>query len=182
MTKEKSTDPKDTDVVERAIGGPIGFDHAEHAVELPVDEEDDEQMVGVPKAFKVGLAPLFHRVPDDKNQTDEHYPAGDSRSSCEVHEQEVNERSSDRGGIRHGNFHEVEHVSSDVDDSPKDDRPGGSLVEGDILVERNDVVQGCLTQQGDEVPTNREQDKGDIDVEDESSSPGEGWWDGRKRS
>ena len=58
-----------------------------------------------------------------------------------------------------------------MDNSPKDDSPGGSLVEGDILVERNDVVQGCPAQQGDKVPAYREEDEGDIDVENESGSP-----------
>lgn len=63
-----------------------------------------------------------------------------------------------------------------MNDGPKDDRPGGSLVEGDVLVERNDVIQGCLTQQGDEVPANREQDEGDVDMKNQGRSPGEGWW------
>ena len=66
-------------------------------------------------------------------------------------------------------------MGDDVNDGPKDNGPGGSLVEGDVLVERNDVVQGRLTQQGDEVPAYREQDKGNVDVENEGSSPSGGW-------
>ena len=51
-----------------------------------------------------------------------------------------------------------------MDDRPEDDGPGGGLVECDVLVEGNDIIQGSLAQQGDEVPANREQDEGDIDV------------------
>ena len=66
-------------------------------MELPVDEEDDEEMVRVPKALEVGLAPLLDSKPDDKDQTDKHYPAGDPGPSCEVHQQEVNEGILGRG-------------------------------------------------------------------------------------
>lgn len=58
-------------------------------------------------------------------------------------------------------------MSDDVNDGPKDDGPGGGFVEGDVLVERDDVVQGCLAQQGYEVPANREQNEGYIDVKNE---------------
>lgn len=46
-------------------------------------------------------------------------------------------------------------------------------MEGNVLVERNDVVQRCPAQEGDEVPAYREQDEGDIHVEDEGGSPSE---------
>ena len=81
---EKNTDPKDTDGVERAIRGPVGLDHAEHAVKLPVDEEDNKQMVRVPEAFKVGPTPLLHRKPDHDSERKPHDPTGDTRASCEV--------------------------------------------------------------------------------------------------
>ena len=61
-----------------------------------------------------------------------------------------------------------------MNDSPKYDGPGGGLVEGDVLVKRNYVVQGCLTQQGDEVPAYREQDEGNVYVKNEGSCPGHG--------
>ena len=125
-------------------------------MKLPVDEEDDEQMVGIPKALKVGPASLFHRVPDNKHQADEHYPAGDPRPSCEVHQQEVDKDILGRGRRYHGKLHKVVHMGRYVNHSPKDNGPGGSLVERDILVERDDIVQGCSAQQGDEVPAHRE--------------------------
>lgn len=58
-----------------------------------------------------------------------------------------------------------------MNNSPEDNCPGGSLVEGNVLVEGNDVVQSCPAQQGDEVPAYREQYEGDIHVEDEGGSP-----------
>ena len=82
--RKKNTDPKDTDRVERAVRGPVGLDHTEHAVKLPVDEEDDEQMVGVPEALKVGPAPLLDRKPDHDSQREPHDPTGDTRAGCEV--------------------------------------------------------------------------------------------------
>jgi hypothetical protein len=36
-----------------------------------------------------------------------------------------------------------------VDPGEENDGPGYQLVEGDILVERNDIVQGCSTSHGD---------------------------------
>lgn len=66
-----------------------------------------------------------------------------------------------------------------MNDSPKDDRPGGGLVEGDVLVERDNIVQGCPTQEGDKIPAYREQDEGDVDVKNEGSNPSDSW--GRKK-
>ena len=62
-----------------------------------------------------------------------------------------------------------------MDDSPEDDGPGSSLVESDVLIERNDVVQGCPTQHGDEVPAYGKKDEGDIHVKNEGGSPGDDW-------
>ena len=60
-----------------------------------------------------------------------------------------------------------------MNDRPEDNGPSSRLVESDVLVEGNDVVQGCAAQHGDEVPAYGEQNEGDIDMEDESSSTGD---------
>ena len=39
------SDPKNANVVVTAEWRPIGWNHAEHAMQLPVDKEYDEQMV-----------------------------------------------------------------------------------------------------------------------------------------
>ena len=82
--RERETDPKDADGVVRAIGRPVGLDHAEHAVELPVDEEDEEQMVRVPEALKVRPTLLLRRKPDHGPQGEPHDPSSDSGAGCEV--------------------------------------------------------------------------------------------------
>ena len=62
-----------------------------------------------------------------------------------------------------------------MNDGPEDDRPGGGLVKSNVLVEGNDVVQGSPAQHGDEVPAHREQDEGDIDMENEGDGTGNDW-------
>ena len=62
-----------------------------------------------------------------------------------------------------------------MNDRPEDDGPGGGLVERDILVEGDDVVQGSLAQHGDEAPAHREQDEGDIDMENKGGSTCDDW-------
>ena len=66
-------------------------------------------------------------------------------------------------------------MGDDVNDSPKNDGPSGGLVEGDILVERDNVTQGCTTQQGDKIPAHGKKNKSNINVEDEGGGPGGGW-------
>lgn len=62
--KPACTYPEDTDGVERTVRRPVGLDHAEHAVQLPVDEEDDEEMVGVPEPLEVRTTTLLDGEPD----------------------------------------------------------------------------------------------------------------------
>ena len=44
--------PKDTNAI--AEGRKVWLNHAEGSMDRPEDEEDDEEVVGVPKALKVG--------------------------------------------------------------------------------------------------------------------------------
>lgn len=50
------TYPKDTDTFKWAKRRSIWFDHAEHPVQLPADEENDEEVMRIPKPFEVDLA------------------------------------------------------------------------------------------------------------------------------
>lgn len=154
-------------------------------MELPVDEENDEEVVGVPEALKVSPTPFLHREPDHNPQGEPHDPSGDSRASCEVGQQKDDEPVLGGTFGDDGEFCKVKHVSDGVNDRPEDDGPGGSLVEGDILVEGNDVVQRCPAQHGDEVPAYREQDEGDVDMKNKGGSTSDGWQsggDGKVRS
>lgn len=57
-----------------------------------------------------------------------------------------------------------------MNDAPEEDGPGGRLVEGDVLVEGDDVVKRCTTQHGDKVAANGKQDEDDINVQDHGGS------------
>jgi len=144
-------------------------------VKLPVDEEDNKKMVGVPETLKVSPTPLLNREPDHNSQRKPHDPSRDTGASCEVGQQKDNEPLLSRVRRCNGKLCKVEHVGDGVNDRPEDDGPGGGLVEGDVLVEGDDVVQGSPTQHGDEVPAYGEQDEGDIDMQNESSSTSDGW-------
>ena len=144
-------------------------------MKLPVDEEDNKEMVRVPEALKVGPTPLLNRKPDHDSERKPHDPTGDTRASCEVCQQEDDEPLLGRVCRRNGEVCKVEHVGDGVNDGPEDDGPGGGLVEGDVLVEGNDVVQRRPAQHGDEVPAYGEQDEGNIDMQNESSSTSDDW-------
>jgi hypothetical protein len=51
-----------------------------------------------------------------------------------------------------------------VDPGEEDDGPGDKLVEGDVLVEGNDVVKRRAAGHGDEVPAHGEEDKSYVNV------------------
>ena len=142
-------------------------------MELPVDEKDDKQVVRVPEALEVGPPPLLYREPDHGAQSEPHDPSSDPRTGCEVGQQEHDDSLLGRIRRRDSEVGKVDHVGDSVNYRPEDNGPGSGLMEGDILVEGNDVVQRCSAQHGDEVPANREQDEGSINMEDESSSAGD---------
>lgn len=168
------TYPEDTNGIERAVRRPVGLDHAEHTMELPVDEEHNEKVVRIPEAFKVCTAALLHRVPDHNTQCKVHDPARRTGPSREVRREERDDAlaGGGRARIRHGELVEVAHVRCDVDDGPKDDRPSDHLMESDVLIEGDNVVERRAPEDGDEVPADGEEDEDHIDVQDERSRTG----------
>lgn len=126
-------------------------------MKLPVDEEHDEQMVRIPEAFKVSTATLLNREPDHDAKSNRHNPSRRTRTGREVCCKESNDTLSRGDCIRvcHRELVEVDHVSSNVHEREEDNRPGGRFVEGDVLVEGNNVVQGRPTKYRDEVPADR---------------------------
>lgn len=166
---ERRTHPEDTDSVERTVRWSVRFDHAEHAMQLPIDEKHNKQMVRVPKALKVRPTAFLHRIPHHHAQRKVHNPPGHTRARREVSRKERNDAlpRRRRAGIRQREFGEVDHVRDDVHDGEEDDGPGDHFVEGDVLVEGDDVVEWGAPEEGDEVPADGEEDEDDIDVEDE---------------
>lgn len=135
-------------------------------MELPVDEEDDEQMVRVPEPLEVSTATLLHGEPDHDGESSGHDPAGYAGTCCEVGGKEGNDPLAGSLGIRvgHRELSEVDHVCGNMNDSSNHDGPGSGFVESDVLVERNDIVERCAAQEGDEVAADRQQNEGHVDV------------------
>jgi len=74
-TTNEPVTPEDADLEPRAEGRTIGFDHAPHAVELPADEEGDEEVVGVPESFEFGATTFLHGEVDHGEETGVHDPS-----------------------------------------------------------------------------------------------------------
>ena len=66
-------------------------------------------------------------------------------------------------------------MREDVDCGEEDDGPCGSLVEGDVFVERNDVVQGRPPEERDEIATDWEENEDDVDVKNQGCGTSDGY-------
>jgi hypothetical protein len=135
--------PENTDTI--AEGCKVGLDHAEGTVNGPEDEEDDEEVMRVPEALKVGSACVLGSCESDCRQSDEHDVSTPARSSSKVGQDEAHE-SKVVTGREPG---KVVPMSNGVEPGEEYDRPGNQLVEGDVLVERNYIVERCSTSHGD---------------------------------
>ena len=138
-------------------------------MQLPVDEEHDEEVVRVPEPLEVRAAALLNREPHHNAQRGGHDPASGTWASDEVRGDERDDLLAGRlrVGVDHGELGEVDHVRDDVDDGEDDDGPGDGLVERDVLVEGDDLVQGRAAEDRDEVAAHREEDERDVDVQHE---------------
>ena len=56
----------------------------------------------------------------------------------------------------------------------KNDRPCDQLMEGNVLIELDDAIQGCLSEKGDQRPADGEQNDGDIEVKDQGRGSSNG--------
>lgn len=149
-------------------------------MQLPAKEKDNEKMVGVPELFKstIGLSSaLLNGKPDHDGESGGHDPAGDTSSGREVESKELNwSRSSTRDRAINGReLAEVPHVGSNMDRGEDDNRPCGCDVEFDVVIERNDIVQGRLAEERDEVSADWEKNEDDIEMEDECGGTGNCW-------
>lgn len=171
--------PKDANGVVVAVGGPVGLDHAKHAMELPVDEKDNKEMVRVPvggemdrwmgsdspKALKVGATALLNCEKDHDAEGSGHDPAGDAGASGKVCAEEEDEQRADLFRLGEAEAGKVDHVCEDVDCGEKDNGPGSGLVEGDVLVKGDNVAEGRDAQQRDKVAADGQQDKCRVDMQ-----------------
>lgn len=176
QTKQGQTHPEDADGVPRTVRRAVGFDHAEHTMELPADEEDNEEVVGIPEVLKVGPPALLPSKEDYDAERGSHDPASSAGPSGEVGIEEGDDLGATclGVGVGHREFSEIDHVCPDVHCREENDRPCRGLVKGDVLVERDNMVEGCAAEEGDKVAAHGEKDKDDVDVEDECSAAGDG--------
>lgn len=127
-------------------------------MKLPADEEDDEEVVGVPEPLEISTTAFLHREPDHDAQNDGHDPSGGTWTGEEIGFEEEDDAFLGVLARRDGQAGEIEHVCDDVDEAEEGDRPSCELVEFDILVERDEVVEGSAAEEGDEVSADREKD------------------------
>ena len=117
-------------------------------MELPANEEYDEEVVGIPKLLKIGPAPLLSSIENHDAEGGGHNPTGKAGSSGKVGVEEGDELGTTGLGVSVGQreFSEIDHVSPDVHGREEDDRPCRGLVKSDIFVERNNMVEGCAAE------------------------------------
>jgi hypothetical protein len=159
------TNPEDTNRVGGAEAprrvGSVGLNHAEHAVQLPEDEERDEKVVGVPELFEsavFGASALPHSEEHHYAQADPHQPSGDERPDDEVGGNEEHDTLARSGGavVGHSEAIQVDNVGERVYNTANDDSPASGFVECDVLVERDDVAERCAPNDRDEISADGE--------------------------
>ena len=135
-------------------------------MELPANEKYDKEMMGVPEVFKIGASPFLNGKVNHDGKDNGHDPTGNAGPGGKVGIEE-----SDKlgpaclcTGVCEGKFGEIDHVSGNVDDGADNDRPGGGLMESDILVKGDDLVERCATKEGDKIAADREEDEDDINM------------------
>ncbi len=137
-------------------------------MELPADEENDEEVMSIPEVLKVGMPPFLRGKVDHDGKRDGHNPPGSAGPSGKVGLKEGNELCATClcGSVGEREFGKVDHVRENVHNSADDNRPGGGLMEGEVLIKRNDLVKGCAAEEGDEIAADGEKDEDDINMKD----------------
>lgn len=113
--------------------------------------------MGIPELLEASIrfAPvLLEGKPNHDSEGSGHNPARDTWTSREIGAEELDKNvlGSWRVCVRDGQLVEIDHVREDMDNGEEDDRPCDGFVERDVLVERNDVVEWCTSEERDEVP------------------------------
>lgn len=114
-------------------------------MELPVDEEDNEKVVRVPKSLEMSATAFLHGEESHDTQTGCHDPPSNTRTSGEIGKKENDDFIAGFGGLRYCKFCKVDHMGNNVNDGKNHDGPTGRLVKGDGLVEGDKIVQWRAT-------------------------------------
>jgi hypothetical protein len=135
-------------------------------MELPADEEDNKEVMSIPKLLKIGTSLFLHCEVDHYSKADSHDPSSGAGPSSKIELEEGAELgpSCRCGSVGARKFVEVNHVRENMHDSAGDDGPGGGLMEGEGLVKGDDVVERCATEEGYEIAADREKDEDNVDM------------------
>lgn len=139
---------------------------------MPVDEEDDHSnVVSIVEPFETTVGPppsLFHSKPNHGTQSGSHDPTSKPRAGRKVDQEEFFDQLPRAvvDGCSFSEDGEVDHMRADVNCREEHDRPCNRFVERDIFIEWDDIVQRSSTKHGDEVATDRKEDKNNINMED----------------
>jgi hypothetical protein len=129
--------PENTDAV--AERRKVRLDHAKGTMDGPEKEEDGEEVVRVPEALELGSSVLLGCSPAHGRERNQHDVASPPRASCKVCEEEAYE--AELVGL--GEHPQIPPMRNRVDPGEEQDGPPDQLVEGNVLVERDDAVQRC---------------------------------------
>jgi hypothetical protein len=116
-------------------------------MQLPIDEEYDEKVVGIPESFEIGSTDFLSGEEYYDSERNGHDPTGNTGTRSEVCAKESQNPLTGCLGrcISHGELVKVYHVGQDMDNGKNDHRPGSSFVEGDVFIKGNDIVQGSAS-------------------------------------
>jgi hypothetical protein len=108
-------------------------------MELPADEDDDENVMGMSEVLEIGTSPFLHGKVNHDGKADGHNPPGSAGPGGKVGPKESNEPRTTClcGGFGKHKLGKVDHVCHDMHDNADNNGPGGGLMDGGVLVEGN---------------------------------------------
>ena len=139
----------------------VRLDHAEGSMDRPENEEDNEKMMSIPEPLEVRPSEPLKRRSHHGSQREEHDIPGPARTRLDIGQQKALKAKA----ILRRELAVVVPMSERVEPAEEENRPGDEFVEGDVLVELNDAVQGRLSAERDQRAADREEDQGDVEVE-----------------
>lgn len=89
-----------------------------HSVQLPVDKEDDEEVVGVPEPFKVCTTLGLSGCPSHGTETSPHNPTSDGRTSLNTSKEESLDPFTWSVGRLDSQVGDIDYMSKSVDQAP----------------------------------------------------------------
>jgi len=169
-TADKPETPKDTNRIEGTVRGSVRLYHAEHAVQLPVDKEWNKQVMRIPESLKVFAPFTLPGCPGHNTETDPHNPACYSRACFDAKKEEYLDTFTRAVARLDSEVDDIDDVGESVHQTPDYKGPRSGLVEGNIFIERNEIVERRPSQEGNKVSANWKQNVYNVDMAEQSAS------------